>query len=88
MVTDGLTSALSITSKSIRGLAWPIPKEWADKLIKDNNLKLIQMHYNITGEKSALFSYKGETIRLERTWGGRYNLYHGDWEPNPHWTGD
>ena len=88
MVVDGLTSALNIASSSPKGLAWPISEEWAKRLILNNHLELTQRHYNITGEKSALFLYNGETIRLEKTWRGMYNLYHGDWEPNPHWTGD
>lgn len=88
MVSDSVTNVLNIVTHSPKGVGWTIPKEWADVIITMENIELKQRHYNITGEKSALFQRNGETIRLEKSWTGRYSLYHGDWEPDPHWTGD
>lgn len=83
MVFGRITNLLDMVSNSIEGVAWAIPEEWANKIILDNKLELKQRHYNMTGEKSAIFELNGKTIRLERMWTGRYKLYHGDWKSDP-----
>jgi len=85
---EGLKLALQVTSKSARGVPWSIPREWAEELIREQNLNLQCRNGDISGEASALFQFNGQTLRLRRHWTGRYELYHGDWKSDPHWTGD
>lgn len=85
---DSVTNVLDLVGHSPKGCPWTIPKEWADIIIIMEELELKQRHYNMTGEKSAIFRRDGKIIRLELSWTGSYSLYHGDWEPDPHWTGD
>jgi|GEM_PF-5639538 len=87
-VGSGLESALNLAAKSILGLPWHIPEEWANKLIEQHSLELQCGPGDMTGEAHALFQHNEETIRLKRTWMRRYELYHGEWQSDPRWTGD
>lgn len=81
---------LDVASGGLEGIGWAVPNEWAEDLIDDFKLELKSrgLHGDITGEKSALFTYKGETLRLKQDWMRRFKLFKGDWKPDPHWTGD
>ena len=43
---------------------------------------------DIIGESSAMFLWKNSQIRLKKEFPNRHVLYNGQWEPDPHWTGD
>jgi hypothetical protein len=88
MEEKSYSNALKLIKKAHKGISFSISKRMAEDLIKDFNLKLEQRHYNMSGETSALFEFEGEQIRIENEWTGSYRLYHGDWESDPHWTGD
>jgi len=88
MEKSGLDCALDLAAKSYPGIPWHIVKEWAEKIIKDKSMELKCGLGDMTGEAHALFEHNGETIRLKRDWMGKYMLFHGEWQPDPHWTGD
>jgi hypothetical protein len=79
---------LNIIKTFAEWIGLSIPKNWAKMIINDFHLNLTQRNYNISGEKSAIFEFESEIIRIEHEWTGGYKLYHNDWKPNPHWTGD
>jgi len=81
-------TALNLVKKAPKGIPFSISHDWAEQLQTDFNLTLKQRNSDMTGEKSALFEYDGEMIRIEKDWMGHYNLYRGEWESDPHWTGD
>lgn len=87
---SGLQCALNLAAKSYPGIPWSIPTEWAEQLTKEHNLedKMACGPGDMTGEAHALFYHNGEVIRLKRDWMKHYQLFHGDWKPDPHWTGD
>jgi len=80
---------LNIIKKACKGIPLTISKEWAKLIIKDFKITLEERGSagDLWGEKSALFEYEGEIIRLKKE-GSFYRLFHGDWESDPHWTGD
>lgn len=88
MEKSGLDCALDLVAKSYPGIPWHIPEDWANQLIEKHGLRLESGHGDISGEAHALFTHNGETIRLKRTWLKQFELYHGEWKPDPHWTGD
>lgn len=85
---SGLECCLDIASRASKGIGFSIPKEWFDDLVKQKNLTLECRNGDMSGEKSALFEHKGETLRLKLSFPGRRQVFHGDWEPDPHWAGD
>jgi hypothetical protein len=88
MAMSGLESALDIAALSIPGLPWSIPDEWGRQLIEKYKLELKCGEGDISGEAHALFEHNGQTIRLKRNWMRHYELFHGEWQHDPHWTGD
>jgi uncharacterized protein YqiB (DUF1249 family) len=70
---------LEVVIRLPSGVPYNIPGADAQKLIDLFQLNLEQRHYNATGEISATFNYKGETLRLEKKWNGQYALFHGEW---------
>jgi len=87
-VPSGKQSALTIASHSTPGIGWSIPEEWAKELVEEHHLELKCGAGDITGESHALFKFRGETIRLKKDWMGHYQLFHGVWQHDPHFTGD
>jgi len=81
-------SVLTVVRGAYEGIPFTIGNDVAEHIIKEHKLTLECRHCDMSGEKSALFEYEGKTLRLERTWTGRWEIYLGDWKPDPHWTGD
>jgi len=81
-------NALEIVSKFNEGFCLAISDDWAQEIIKDFGLELKCGTGDMTGEKHALFEYKGIIIRLKKTWMRTYKLFRGEWKSDPHWTGD
>jgi hypothetical protein len=88
VINGGLKVALNITKKAHKGIPFAISREWADILIGEFRLQFTCGPGCMTGEQSALFNYEGEIIRLHQDWMKRWTLYHGQWEPDPHFAGD
>ncbi len=88
IIKRGVTLALDLAKHWFPGIPLSIVADHADELIKEYKLEMKCGAGDITGESHAIFQYDGETLRLKRTWMGRYELYHGEWEHDPHWTGD
>lgn len=88
MEKSGLECCLDLAAKAHPGIGFSIPKEWVDDLVKQKGLTLECRRGDMTGEKSALFDYNGETLRVKLSFPNRWQVFHGDWEPDPHWTGD
>lgn len=88
MEKSGLDCALDIIAKAYQGAGFSIPNNWAEKLIRDHDLKLRCGSGDMTGEFHAMFRHNGQDIRLKKDWMGHYMLYHGEWKPDPHWAGD
>lgn len=85
---SGLELALDMAARWYPGVPLSIPKDWAEQLIKHKKLELKDGPGDITGEAHVTFEHKGQVIRLKRTWTKSYLLFHGEWKPDPHWTGD
>jgi len=85
---EGLRSLLDIVAKAYPGVSLSIPKEWADVLIRRFELAPVQRRGDMTGEKSCVFKWKDQDIRLALKFPHRWCLYHGDWESDSRWTGD
>lgn len=88
MVERGVDTVLSLASHWYPGMPLHISEAQAETLITKYNLTLYCGAGDMSGEAHALFEHNGETIRLKRNWMKRYELYHGEWQPDPHWTGD
>lgn len=88
MEKSGLECAMDIAAHGFAGIGFSILKEWAEKLIEERHLVMECGRGDMSGEAHALFQHNGETLRLKRDWMGHYQLFHGDWEPDPHWRGD
>jgi hypothetical protein len=85
---EGIEKCIEIAIKSVAGIGWYIPADWADEIIKQKQLEMQNRHSDITGEVSALFIHNNVQLRLKKNWLGNYAIYKGDWKPDPHWTGD
>ena len=79
---------LDVVSSSQKNLGWTINKSVANDITKKFNLKFEQGRGDIVGESSAMFLWKNSQIRLKKEFPNRHVLYNGQWEPDPHWTGD
>jgi hypothetical protein len=88
MEKSGLECALDLAAKGYPGIPWHIDAEWAQQLIAKHDLKLECGLGDMSGEGHAIFEHNGEIIRLKRDWMGKYMLFRGEWQPDPHWTGD
>jgi len=88
----GLCAALDIAAGACPGVPFYIPQEWAEALIADRALVLACRQGDMTGEKSCMLKWNGPQgeadVRLKMTWTRMWCLYHGDWQHDPHWTGD
>ncbi len=84
----GLECCLDTAARSQAGIGWTIPKEWVDQLVVKYDLHPEQRNGDMSGEFSALFQHNGETLRLKLSFPGRWQVFHGDWKPDPRWTGD
>ena len=82
------TMALDLAARSAPGVGWTVPPDWAESIVKNYNLKLDQDRGDMTGEVSALFDYKGKTLRLKKVFPNSWKIYLGAWKPDPHWTED
>jgi hypothetical protein len=83
-------NTLDLARKWTPGLSLTITAICAQDIIEHFRLKL-ECRFDkgdLGREESALFTYRGEILRLKKTWMGRWELYHGDWQPDPRWTGD
>ena len=85
---SGLDCCLDIAARTYEGLGWSILEGWADELVKHFGLTLECRDGDMTGEVSALFRHKGEVLRLKKSFPHHWQIFHGDWKPDPHWTGD
>lgn len=88
MNKSGLDCCLDLAAKSSPGIPWSIDENWACQLISKHKLELKCGDGDMTGEAHAIFQHNGETLRLKLTWLGHFEIYHGEWKPDPHWTGD
>jgi len=79
---------LKVVSGAYRGMPFSISSEMAEEIIREFGLKLECRNGDMSGEKSALFEWEGVTLRIKQTWTRHWELYKGDWKPDPHWTGD
>lgn len=84
----GLECCLDFAKTSFPGIPWHVPFGWADQLIVEHELVLTNGAGDMTGEAHAVFDYEGTKLRLGRTYQDRYELYHGEWQHDPHWAGD
>lgn len=85
---SGLECCLDIAARASKGIGFTIPNVWVLDLVEQKSLTLECRRGDMSGEKSALFEHKGETLRLKLSFPGRWQVFHGDWEPDPHWAGD
>ena len=80
---------LDIAKEGFRGgPGWAINPAWAQEIINRFNLDLAQGPGDMTGERSAIFLWKGEELRLKKEFPSRWQVYKGAWKPDPRWTGD
>jgi len=87
-IKSGLDSCLDIAVSSTEGMGWSISRDWADELVSRFGLELECRNGDMSGEVSALFLYKGETLRLKLSFPNHWRIFRGDWKPDPHWAGD
>jgi len=85
---NGLEHILRIASSSCPALGWTLPTTFALELIDRFDLEPKQRRGDMTGERSALFDFEGETLRLKLCFPSRWKIFRGDWKPDPRWTGD
>jgi hypothetical protein len=81
-------TVLKIAAQGNEGVGWTISEEWARAMIATLGLSLAQGPGDMSGEKSALFKYKGTVLRLKRAFPSHWKVYKGPWKPDPRWTGD
>lgn len=88
MEKSGLDCCLDIAARGFEGIGLSIPESWANQLVEQFGLSLECRNGDMSGEKSALFQYNGQTLRLKLSFPHRWQVFRGDWKPDPRWTGD
>ncbi len=81
-------TALTVARAGAEGIPWALGENWGEALIRRFGIKMECRMGDLTGEESGLFIYENTLMRLKKTWTNQYQLYKGDWKPDPRYTGD
>ncbi len=90
---------LDLVVNAPKGVPFTVSEEMARRIAEEYGLELrkrgIEKPRTSPTNRGDVFKYPdpedGElehTVRLEIEFPNRYVLYHGEWEPDPRWTGD